>query len=246
MKPSYRQGVIYQAATGRRRGEVLVSRRRGLKLFPFLHFLGKALVVISVVALLLGFTPLLAEELKQRVREGGWQISLLPKTDFSTQKPSEPVPPVEKRFQLVIPKIGVDSPVIANVDPQDPSKYGAALKQGVAHALGSGLPGEEGENRTIYLFAHSTNAPQNITRYNAIFYLLKDLKEGDEVIIWFWGKKFTYWVAKKEILPPQNTDYFRPQDKEEVLVLQTCWPPGTTAKQLVVIARPRKRFGDLL
>jgi len=43
---------------------------------------------------------------------------------------------------------------------------------------------------TIFLFAHSTDAPWNIIRYNAVFYLLRELDAGDGIIVFFLGKRF--------------------------------------------------------
>lgn len=137
-------------------------------------------------------------------------------------------------FALVIPKIEASVKVLPNVDAGNKQEYGSALLQGVAHAKGTVFPGMKGN---IYLFAHSAQNPWQIARYNAVFYLLRELAEGDEVIVYFYGGQHRYRVFKKEILPSTDTRYFQPQTEEEILVLQTCWPPGTTLKQLVVLAK---------
>jgi LPXTG-site transpeptidase (sortase) family protein len=142
-------------------------------------------------------------------------------------------------FSLVIPKIQARSKVIANVDPGNRRAYLAALKQGVAHAAGTGLPGVASEvNRTIVLFAHSTDAPWNMARYNAVFYLLNKLEPGDKIEVYFQGVKHEYRVEELRVVSAQDVSYYEKQTKEEVLILQTCYPPGTTWKRLVVVARP--------
>lgn len=137
-------------------------------------------------------------------------------------------------FSIVIPKISASAKVFPNVSPADKNEYLPVLKQGVAHARGTALPGQNGN---IYLFAHSTDSQANIARYNAVFYGLKDLVEGDQIVIFFQGKLHLYRVTEKKIVPASDVSYLEPQDKEEVLILQTCWPPGTTLDRLLVFAK---------
>jgi sortase A len=221
---------------------------RTIKIKKIAKLLGRGLVIFSFVGLLLTYFPIMALETQQFFRK--WQSEFRPQSGFGvlltqalptpTPTPTpEPLPPKERRFQLIIPKIGADACVLANIDPSNPKEYGQALQKCVAHVKGSGLPGQKTtSNWTTYLFAHSTNAPYNIARYNAIFYFLKDLEVGDKITIWFWGQEFTYFVFEKKILSAQDTTYFQPQTEEEQLILQTCYPPGTTLKQLVIIAKP--------
>ena len=138
-------------------------------------------------------------------------------------------------FSLVIPKIGAKSRIISNVDPSRPDIYEQALKEGVAHAAGTFFPGMEGN---ITLFAHSTDAPYNITRFNAVFYLLRELESGDLVYIYFKGVRRTYRVTSQEITAANDTDPFKKQEGEEVLIMQTCYPPGTSLQRLLVYAKP--------
>jgi len=144
---------------------------------------------------------------------------------------------VDADFSLVIPKIKAAAKVIPNVNPASKEEYKNALKEGVAHAAGSKLPGEKG---VVYLFAHSTNSPANISRYNAVFYLLKELKKGDQVIVFFANQKYVYQVWERFITEPNDTQWLTDNQSQELLVLQTCWPPGTTQKRLIITAQPIK------
>lgn len=147
----------------------------------------------------------------------------------------KPLVPVDANFAIVIPKIGANARVVANVNAGDADSYLEALKQGVAHAAGTGFPG----GRTnVYLFAHSTDSFWNVGRYNAIFYLLKELEKGDEVDIFFQRIRHTYKVVEKKIVSPSDVYYLTDQTPFEQVTLQTCWPPGTTLERLIVIARP--------
>jgi sortase A len=193
--------------------------------------------LIGSAGLLLTMLPVVAVELK-------YQFSLLtginqPVVPTPTLFPTQPPGPKdeEEAFSIDIPKISATSVVIPNVDAGDPSVYTPALQKGVAHALGTGLPGTESRlNRTIYLFAHSTSAPSLVTRYNAQFYLLHKLEAGDGIDVTFWAQNYRYRVRETKIVEANDVSWLEPQTQEELLVLATCTPPGTTWKRLLVIA----------
>ena len=142
--------------------------------------------------------------------------------------------PVSEDFGLIIPKIGVNAKVFPNVDSNNPNEYLPILTQGAAHAKGSVLPGEEGN---IFIFAHSSDTPLNITQYNAVFYLIGKLKTGDEIVVHYNYMRYLYEVIDKKIIPPEvMSDYFRGFGGK-TLTLQTCFPPGTSVNRLLVIAK---------
>lgn len=143
--------------------------------------------------------------------------------------------PKDPNFSIIIEKIGADAPIVPNVDATSKSVYEAALRRGVAHALGTAFPGQPG---VTYLFAHSTDTIFNVPRYNAIFYLLKDIKVGDRVVVFFANKRFDYLVAETKITPAEDVSYFTLKTNEQILVLQTCYPPGTSWKRFLVAAKP--------
>ena len=145
--------------------------------------------------------------------------------------------PKDPMFSILIPKIGANAKVIPNVDPSNPEDYLPKLQLGVAHAAGSVFPGMNGN---IYLFAHSTDNFWDVGRYNAIFYLLKDLKKDDDVVIFYQNIRHNYKVTKTEITDPSDVSYIiHAQTGKELLILQTCWPPGTTWQRLLVFAEPK-------
>jgi LPXTG-site transpeptidase (sortase) family protein len=146
--------------------------------------------------------------------------------------------PVDTSFSIIIPKIGATAKIYPNVDPVNPDVFLPILQKGVAHARGTVFPGMKGN---IYLFAHSTDNFWDVGRYNAVFYLLKDLRKGDEIAIFFQGKRHNYIITGSRIVDPSEVSYIvnaRNQNKEQ-LILQTCWPPGTTFQRLLVFAEPK-------
>ena len=154
---------------------------------------------------------------------------------FSDLKVSEnTIFPVSTEYGIVIEKINANARIIPNVNPVDERQYVKALTGGVAEALGSTHPGENGN---LYLFSHSTDAPWNIIRFNAIFYLLRELENGDKVIIFYKDKRYDYIVFDKKIASPTDVSYLTNRYEMPVLTLQTCDPPGTLLNRLIVRAK---------
>ena len=135
-------------------------------------------------------------------------------------------------FSISIPKIGVESKVTADIDPNSEEAYKSELyKNGVAHAKGSYLPGQNGP---VFLFSHSTDTIFNIPRFNAKFFGLKDLNVGDEIDIAYNGKDYKYKISSKKIIDPTDLDTIR--QTQSNLILSTCWPPGTDWQRLIIFA----------
>ena len=149
---------------------------------------------------------------------------------------NEVLVPKSSEFSIIIPKIGANQIVIPNVDPENHDLYYEALTKGIAHAKGSNFPGQGG---TTYLFAHSADVFWNLGRYNADFYLLKDLVVGDDITVIFNGERYNYQVVEEKIVDPSEVQYLTTdRGQGEELILQTCWPPGTSWKRLLVFAKP--------
>lgn len=163
--------------------------------------------------------------------EGGGLVAAL-----VTENKEKVLTPRSRDFSIVIPKIGANSKIIENVDPSDEKTYLQSLSQGVAHAKGTVFPGMDG---TTYLFAHSADNFWNVGRYNAVFYLLKELVPGDEIVVFFQDKRYNYKVSETKIVDPSEVGYLEAKvGSGETLILQTCWPPGTTWRRLLVFAKP--------
>lgn len=143
------------------------------------------------------------------------------------------IAPIDQEFGLVIPKIGVNAKIIPRVDPTKPGEYLPALLQGIAHASTSFLPDEDG---TVYLFSHSTNYDWFVQDLNAVFYLLKNLEEKDQIVLLYKQKTYVYTITEKRVVAPSAISYLVPQTGTKKLILQTCWPPGSTTQRLLLFA----------
>lgn len=150
-------------------------------------------------------------------------------------KPVEVLVPTDPNYSIVIPKIGANANILGNVDAGNETEYLQALQNGVAHAQGTAFPGENGH---IFLFAHSTDYIWNVGTYNAVFYLLYKLEQGDEVNLFYKGTRHVYKVTGKQVVDPSEVEYLTRKTNKEFLTLQTCWPPGTTLKRMLIFAEP--------
>lgn len=139
---------------------------------------------------------------------------------------------IKSGLYIEIPKINAVAPIISDVNPWNESEYRAKLKEGVAQARGSALPGEKG---TSFLFAHSSDSPWNMTRYNIAFLRLGELSINDKIMVYRNGKEFDYKVVGKKEVWPSEVSYLK-ETSDYNLILQTCTPIGTSLKRLLVFA----------
>jgi len=217
------------------RGTVLTRAKTRLRFVPRAFFLG------GLLGLWLLFLPYLLLEVKYRIGSLSADLPVIgenPEMGFAKVVQASDLAilqPVNPDFSLVIPKIGLNSEIFSNVNPADKDQYKSFLKKGVVHAAGTYLPGENG---SVYLFGHSTDFVWNLPQWKAVFYLLRELKEGDKINIFYQDRRYLYEVVAKEIVSPSDLNYLKPRLDEEKIILQTCWPPGTTWKRLLIIARP--------
>lgn len=234
-----------------------MTRREAVK-FVIIRSIGNFLVLFAIFGVAATFGPAIYYEASYRIIQfRGINFTVAGETsafgqliaeqantagpsfgELLTGSKEQVLNPIDTEFSILIPKIGATARVFANVDPSNEENFLPVLLNGVAHAQGSVFPGAAGN---IYLFAHSADNFWNAGRYNAIFYLLKDLEEGDEIVVFYQGKRYNYFVDQTRIVPPEDTSFItQAKTGNEQLILQTCWPPGTTWKRLLVFARPRK------
>ncbi len=210
------------------------------KIRTFIFGLGTGAVLLSLAGVIYLWLPLAKEVVNYQFFK--WRNKELvsrtaPRPTLAPAKPTPTLPPVpDESFSIILPKINTKSQVFPNVDPANRDIYQEVLKKGVAHAAGTGLPGS---GRAVYLFAHSTNAEWNTVRYNAVFFLLNELDSGDSVQLVYNGRLYDYQVFDKKIVGAQDVDYLTNYfPGREELILQTCWPPGTILKRLLIFAIP--------
>lgn len=213
------------------------------KVIFFIRTLGYSLFLSGLVGVVAFFAPLLQVEIQYRFdrafgSKGPTQLKSSPNPPGvgfqDIQVGEQATVPVSADFGIVIERINANSKVVENVNPSNEEEYSEALKIGVAHARGTSFPGESGN---MYLFSHSTDSPWNIIRYNAVFYLLRELEEKDKVVVFYKGRRFDYIVFDKRVVSASDTTFLTNRYDKPILTLQTCDPPGTLWKRLIVRAR---------
>ena len=231
---------IYNQRISGPHGEVYLHASRAVKfIYTCVRGLGAGMIGFVIITLLFTFGPLLKEEIAYRFYEPS-QIDLVTAQNITAIQEEARKFGVNSYFSLVIPKINAQANVIANVNPASETEYTQALSKGVAHAQGTFFPGQ---GSTVFLFAHSTNQPFNVARYNAVFYLLDKLTAGDAILVYFADRRYIYQVTETKIVKPDATSYLTipnstPEEGGELLILQTCSPPGTSWNRLLVLAKP--------
>ncbi len=220
---------------------------------PSSTWVHKTLISTGIATMILSLALLSKTILPTVHAEAAYQLSSLKtKIVASDTKPIAPLPsavplifdplvtdageqiaPIDTTFGIVVPKIGINASVIPSVDPMNQKEYNEALELGVAHASTSFYPNENG---VTYLFSHSTNYDWYVKDLNAIFYNLKNLDKGDIIVVLYKGKRYTYQYREQRVVSPADTSLLSPIYGTKTLILQTCWPPGSTTERLLIFA----------
>lgn len=200
----------------------MAKKKKVKKTGNLLYLIGSGIFLLGLLIAFLNFFPTLKEEAKYDLR----------KTDSTY---SQPIKPIDSNFGIVIPKIQANSKVIDNVDPFDSQQYQIALTKGVAHAIGTAYPGDPGND---FIFAHSSVNWYVANQYNSVFYLAHKLDKGDEIDLYYKNVKYKYIVSDKLIVDPSSIQYLNNHGgTDSMLILMTCYPPGTSLKRLIILAR---------
>jgi LPXTG-site transpeptidase (sortase) family protein len=227
-KVSHQSGVIYQ-------------RRSYKRLVGFLF------LSLSFFALLLFASPMLAVKmLEQKQEKTGFaeiintDLNTAPRVIANRAKAKEIK---VENFTLTIEAIDViDAPITTQIKTNNKEDYKDALNKSLIHPEGSAYPGE---GKLVYIFGHSINYPWLVDDINALLWRANELKSNDRVKIIFNHQHYIYYVFDKMIVEADQLDVLEDSLDQDILVLQTCWPPGFVNKRLLIFCRP-EGFEDLI
>jgi sortase A len=109
------------------------------------------------------------------------------------------------------------------------------LSENLSQYSGTAIPGKPGN--TVIL-GHSV-LPQffNPNNYLTIFSLLYRLELGDEIIIKYDGRSYSYLIDDIYEVQPTNLSPLAQRYDDSFLTLITCSPPGTYLRRLIVQAK---------
>lgn len=233
-------GIIYSFSRDRYRdgGTVRIAKFPSLRRFA--KAAGIGLITLSLATIIFLLTPIALVELRYAL-ERHENTTLAQEEERIAQEEARQAVRNETAalgltsyFSVSIPKLGAKANIIPNVSTEVHTEYEKALMEGVAHARGTYFPGQ---GKNVFLFAHSTDSPFNFSRYNAVFYLLGKLEQGDQIVMYFLDRKYQYEVVEKIVTAATDTSWIYRDFGFETVVLQTCDPPGTTWRRLLVLAK---------
>lgn len=135
--------------------------------------------------------------------------------------------------KIIIPKIGVEAPVVYDEPRVDENSYQAALERGVVRLGNTANPGTNGN---VVIGGHSSNNVFNPGNYKYVFVNLKQLQVDDIFYLHYEGVRYTYKVTvANKIIAPTETSVLN-QTTTPTVTLFTCDPPGTNVNRLIVQA----------
>ena len=221
-----------------------------------LRTLSSFMIAAGFLLIWLSFGAILKDELWFYLKEArGQELSLFKRSEDSVEDSvfarfltSRPIfiEPVNKDFSIVIERIGVNAPIVADVSVTDEKAYNEALKTGIAHASTSKYPSNKPGN--VYLFAHASINFWRLGKHANVFNLVRKLDLGDRIHVFYKGEPYIYEVVNKETMKGWNTYPITRSVVEPILTLQTCDPPGTTLNRMVVTAKlidsSHEEFGE--
>lgn len=128
-----------------------------------------------------------------------------------------------KENRLIIPSMLLDEPI-------HEGKTEGTLRKGLWHRPSSSNP-EEGSNMVI--------AGHRLTYSNpkATLYHLDRVTRGDNIGVWWEGKRYLYTVTEVKTVPANEIGIEKPTRKAR-LTIYTCTPLWLPRDRLVVIAEP--------
>lgn len=125
--------------------------------------------------------------------------------------------------RVIIPKIGVNAPIVESADPE----YGLSL--GAWRVPESSTP-DKGGNTVITGHRFKYLPPNNLT-----FYMFHELEVNDIFTVIWEGDYYYYKIKEKKIVEETEVSILN-NTKEPVVTLFTCHPIYSTDKRLVVVA----------
>jgi len=125
-------------------------------------------------------------------------------------------------FYLRIDKIDLFKRIIENVDPRNKTEYIDSWNYGISHGKFTSTPDKIG---ITYLFSHAVSNKAEAGESKAWFTYMDMVKVGDEVIIYYKSKKYTYSVTEVLVVKPTDTGFYTGASPVPKVRMQFCGPP---------------------
>jgi sortase A len=126
--------------------------------------------------------------------------------------------------RLVIPKIGIDEPILEGA-------YASVADKGLWHRPASSTPDKPGNTVIVgHRYSYKPGVAQ-------AFYNLDKLEVGEKIVVAWGGKSYVYAVTEIKVVPPTAIEV-EANTTDTRLTLYTCTPLWTAKDRLVVVAKP--------
>lgn len=183
-------------------------------------FLVVAIVAVNLFTLLTPVVPSIMFWFDNRFSNKGQALSaqLQPEDDGQDQTASYP-----KENRLVVPSMLLDVPILEG-------KNESVLRDGIWRRPNASTPAQGGNTVIVgHRFTY--------TNPRGTFYELHRPKPGDEIGVFWEGKRYLYTVTETKVVPATEISVEAPTDSPR-LTLYTCTPLWLPKDRLVVIAEP--------
>jgi len=129
--------------------------------------------------------------------------------------------PIPQDNRVVIPRIGVDMPILEGATEK------VLDRGGMWHLPETSTPDANGN---VVLSGHRWQylPPSAMTLYN-----LDKVQDGDPVFIYWRGKEYTYTITGRETINPDQVEILAPTDGPRLTIF-TCTPVYSTKYRLVL------------
>ncbi len=181
--------------------------------------LGIILIAVGLNLVIPGISPYIYLSVAQQTPKSVAKKSTEPKKTIRVDGKT-----LEIQGSISIPKIKTTANIFEGVE-------NTKLKYGVGHYPNSSWPDKKGN---IALTGHH-NFGHDYGQ-GPLFSLLHLLKKNDKVFLNYGKKRYTYKVLSRHIVEPNEIEAFR-KAKDDRLTLITCYPPLSTAKRIVIVAK---------
>ena len=144
--------------------------------------------------------------------------------------------------RLYIPRINKNVPLITVPNHQNWSQLEKNIQGGlqegvVVHPI-SHTPGNFGN---FFLTGHSSYYQWDPGRFKDVFALLHEVKVGDNIEVFWEGKKYIYRIKHSEVVPPTAVEVLNQPKDKFLLTLMTCTPVGTNKNRLILTGELRRQ-----
>lgn len=224
--PITEQEAIYELRTD------LISKvkKHATKARKSRHFwpLVSALAVMGAF-ILLQYNQVIGAYIYTYIRPGGsGEINhLADPTDSSTITPDD---------RLVIPRIGVNVPIVFDAVASNQASLNAAMNKGVAWFNVRQAHSKPGENGNFVVSGHSSNDWAEGGEYKFVFGPLEQMQVGDTYYVNYQQHRYIYKITSTKVVAPTDVGSLTTDNSKPIMTLITCTPLGTDWNRLLVFA----------